>query len=220
MARPERPVVLVHGILGQTHLYWNLFRRRLAADGFRVHEAALPFALLGDVARAALALSERIEEVAEAEGTTQVDLVCHSAGGLAARHYLKFLGGHLRVHHVVHLATPHRGTLFGYAMPLLRVAAQARPGSDFLRALDAGREPPVRVTNLWSPVDGVVVPAANSILDRPGVRNVRVPWVHHWGFLVSPRVYAHVREALLRPDGRVRRRRATGKGGRAPAPGS
>jgi triacylglycerol lipase len=216
VARPRRPVVLVHGILGQPHLYWNLFRRRLAADGFRVHEASLPFALLGDVVLAAQALAERVEQVRAQEQAQQVDLVCHSAGGLAARHYVKFLGGHLRVHHVVHLGTPHGGTWFGYAMPLLRVAAQARPGSEFLRALDDGQDPPVRVTNLWSPIDGVVVPAANSMLDRPGVRNVRVPWVHHWGFLVSPRVYAHVRDALLRPEGNARRRRP---GPGSPAPG-
>lgn len=193
------PVVLVHGILGNRLLYWNLFRSRLERDGFAVHEASLPYAALGDLKRAAQALAGDVEEACEDAAATQVDMVCHSAGGLAARYYLKFLDGGKRVRRLVLLGTPHRGTYFSYTMPVLSVARQARPGAGILAELgDRHEEGPTEVTNFWSPVDGIVIPAAHSRLD--GVRNVRVDWLHHWGFLVSGALYEKVRRVLLAPN--------------------
>jgi triacylglycerol lipase len=192
--RSASPVLLVHGILGQRHLYWNLFRRRLEQDGFRVDEVSLPYTLLGDIRVAAERLSEKVEEVAP-DGQ-RVDLVCHSAGGIVARYYLKFLGGAKRVRHIVFLGSPHQGTYFSYVLPVLRIAAQVRPGADLLRELGGDIPDGVRATNFWSPVDGVIIPAQNSILHHPSAKNVKVPWMHHWGFLLSPQIHKQVAKAL------------------------
>ncbi|HUR61736.1 MAG TPA: lipase [Candidatus Thermoplasmatota archaeon] len=189
-----RPVLLVHGILGQRHLYWNLFRRRLEHEGFSVAEVSLPYSLLGDIRIAAQHLSAMVDAVSPAPG--KVDLVCHSAGGIVARYYLKFLGGAQRVGHIVFLGSPHQGTYFSYVLPVLRIAAQVRPGAEFLRELGEDVPEGVQATNFWSPVDGVIIPAENSILRHPGARNVRVPWMHHWGFLLSPTIHRQVATAL------------------------
>ena len=207
-----RPVLLVHGILGQRHLYWNLFRKRLQADGFVVHEVSLPYVLLGDIRQAANALSEAVEDLRkEQPGARRIDIVAHSAGGLVARYYVQSLGGHKRVANLILLGTPHRGTLTAYLLPVLRVAMQTAPGSSLLGELDR-RPPPakVRITNFWSPFDGIVVPAENSILSVPGVRNVRLARMHHWGFLVSNTVCDQVMRVLRAPPGaRGERRRPT-----------
>jgi triacylglycerol esterase/lipase EstA (alpha/beta hydrolase family) len=193
----RRPVLLVHGILGQRHLYWNLFASRLKRDGFRVHEAQLPYSMLGDIRIAARRLAEKVEATCKGDKTEKVDIVCHSAGGLVARYYVKFLEGHKRIGHLILLGTPHKGTYFSYVLPLLRIANQAKPGSNLIREIDEADAPDVPTTNFWSPVDGIVFPAENAKLAGPKVHNVQVDWMHHWGFLVSGEVYKKVHDALL-----------------------
>jgi triacylglycerol lipase len=186
-----RAVFLVHGVLGNKHLYWNLHRARLEAAGYEVHEAKMPFVLLGDLRAAAQALAD---SVAQVEG--KVDIVAHSAGGLVARHYVQRLGGASKVEHLVLLGTPHHGTMASYLVPMLKVAAQSTPGSPLLAELNKAPIPEgVRVTNFWSPMDGIVVPAKNAVLRKKGVRNVELP-THHWGFLLSKTVCEQVAEAL------------------------
>ncbi len=192
-----RPVLLVHGILGQRHLYWNLFASRLKRDGFRVHEALLPYTMLGDIRLAARTLEEKIEATCRGDRVEQVDLICHSAGGLVARYYIKLLGGSARVRHLILLGTPHKGTYFSYALPLLPIANQARPGSNLIREIDEAEGTDVPITNFWSPVDGVVIPAANAQLQGKAVRDIKVEWMHHWGFLISGTLYRNVHAALL-----------------------
>lgn len=196
------PVLLVHGILGQRHVYWNLFRRRLVADGFRVHEVILPYYMLGDIRIAARFLADKVEATLVGDQVDKVDLVCHSAGGLVARYYLKYLKGDRHVSHILTLGTPHQGTYFAYALglPFLGILKQTRPGSHFLHEVNGPGAVPghVRMTSFWTPTDGVVLPPENAILT--GARNIKVPWLTHWGFLWNPRVYSMIRDALL--DGR------------------
>lgn len=196
---PKRPVLLVHGILGQRHLYWNLFKRRLTGDGFRVHEVVLPYALFGDIRIAARRLAEKVEATLAGDRADKVDLVCHSAGGLVARYYLTYLNGDRHVRHVVTLGTPHNGTYFSYLLqlPFLDIARQTRPGSHLIQEISRPNAVPphVRITSIWSPTDGVVLPPESAVL--PGARNVKVPWTTHWGFLWNQHIYTVVKDALL-----------------------
>jgi triacylglycerol lipase len=199
VVRPT-PVILVHGILGQRHVYWNLFRRRLAQDGFRVHEVVLPYYMLGDIRIAARFLADKVEATLVGDGVDKVDLVCHSAGGLVARYYLKYLKGDSHVSHLVTLGTPHLGTYFSYALgfPFMGIMKQTRPGSHFLSEVNDGPGAVphhVRITSFWSPMDGIVMPPEHAIL--VGANNIKVSWLTHWGFLWNPRVYGMIREALL-----------------------
>lgn len=209
-ARPT-PVILVHGILGQRHVYWNVFRRRLAQDGFRVHEVVLPYYMLGDIRIAARFLADKVEATLVGDNVSKVDLVCHSAGGLVARYYLKYLKGEQHVAHLVTLGTPHLGTYFSYALgfPFMGIMKQTRPGSHFLGEVNGPGAVPhhVRVTSFWSPIDGIVIPPEHAIL--AGAHNIKVPWLTHWGFLWNPHVYGLIRDALL--DGHEARRAAQSK---------
>lgn len=192
---PRRPVILVHGILGQRHLYWNLFRLRLARDGFDVHEAVLPFYLLGDLEEASEHLANQVERILDATGAAAADLVCHSAGGLVGRHASRRLGS--RLGHLVTMGTPFHGTRMGVVLaglPGLRIAEQTRPGSAFLHDLEADPVDGRRLHCLWSPLDGIVIPGHSAAM--PGAHNIELPWTGHWMFLWSQPVYEAVRDVL------------------------
>ncbi len=192
------PVILLHGILGQRHLYWNVFKHRLRNDRVRFHECIIPYGMLGDLRLAASFLKDKVEATRRGDGASKVDLICHSAGGLVARYYLMYLGGAKHVERVIFMGTPHQGTYVSYAMPipLIPIARQTRPGSHFLEEINGeGAIPPgVKMLNLWSPVDMVVLPSHNSKLS--GCRAVKLPTTHHWGFLWSRKVYDLVHAAL------------------------
>jgi triacylglycerol lipase len=71
-----------------------------------------------------------------------------------------------------------------------------RPGSKYLKRLNAGDETPgpTEVTSIYSRQDGVV-PARSSWLK--GARNVEMRGVTHTDLLRSRRVYAEIRAGLL-----------------------
>jgi triacylglycerol esterase/lipase EstA (alpha/beta hydrolase family) len=194
----KRPVLLVHGILGQRHMYWNLFKRRLVGDGFRVHEVVLPYALLGDIRIAARMLADKVDATLVGDRADRVDIVCHSAGGLVARYYLNYLKGDRKVRHLVTLGTPHGGTYFSYLLqfPFLSIIRQTRPGSHLIQEISGPGAIPngVKVTSLWSPMDLVVLPPESAVL--AGAVNIKVPWTSHWGFLWNKHVYTLVKDAL------------------------
>lgn len=195
---PKRSVILLHGIFGQRHVYWNVFRRRLAKSGFRHHECIIPYGMLGDLRLAAGYLKEKVDATLRHDEAGKVDLVCHSAGGLVARYYLMYLDGAKNVGTVVTMGTPHQGTYLSYLLPgpMVAIARQTRPGSHFIEEISQpGAVPPgIKFFNIWSPVDGVVLPHHNSKL--AGTRAVRV-MATHWSFLWSKDVYANVEAALL-----------------------
>lgn len=201
--RERPPVLLLHGVLGQEILYWNLFRKRLEGDGFVVREISLPGMLLGDMPTAALFLQRQIEIQSGMLRAKHVDVIAHSAGGLVLRFYLKNLEGTKRVRRAVFLGTPHKGTALTSLLPLLIVQRQMRPGSEFIRGLN--KEPlapgPTEYLNLWTRTDVIVVPPENAVLDgarAANVVNVRIDWITHWGFLWRRQVYDLVRDDLKR----------------------
>lgn len=192
------PVILLHGILGQRHVYWNVFKHRLHRDGFRYHECIIPYGLLGDLRLAASFLKDKVDATLRGDGAKKVDLVCHSAGGLVARYYMMYLGGRTKVERIVTMGSPHQGTYFSYVLPipLVPIARQTRPGSHFLEEINGEGAIPegVAFTNIWSPLDTVVLPSHNSKL--PGSRAIKLPTQSHWSFLWSRVVYDTVVAAL------------------------
>ncbi len=75
--------------------------------------------------------------------TQKVDLVAHSMGGLVARIYIQSLGGSDRVHSLVMMGTPHRGSA--------NVFKTLDEGWGFWRNLAAGGIPTIRETMLSFP---------------------------------------------------------------------
>lgn len=192
--------MLIHGIFGQSFVYWNLLKRYLNSHRYHFHEIRLPFLGFGDLRKSAARIAQDIDKIliecADETYENRVDIIAHSAGGLAARYFMRNLGGDSRVHSLITLGTPHHGTRFSHLAPFNLVARQTLPGSDFLRELNDGPDTrePVHYVSLYSNTDGIVLPPRNARLE--GARNIEIPLLTHWGFLWDKTVYKHIRMAI------------------------
>ncbi len=104
--RAKPPVVLLHGFIDNRSVF-VLLRRSLAQHGRQQIESLNYSPLTCDIRIAAELLGRHIEQVCERTGSTRVDVVGHSLGGLIARYYVQRLGGDRRVRTLVTLGTPH-----------------------------------------------------------------------------------------------------------------
>ncbi|MGW1589442.1 alpha/beta fold hydrolase [Streptomyces sp. NPDC002386] len=196
--RPGPPVVLLHGFIDNRSVF-VLLRRSLARSGRQRVESLNYSPLTCDIRIAAELLGRHVEEICERTGSTQVDIVGHSLGGLIARYYTQCLGGDLRVRTLVTLGTPHSGTR---AVPLASahpIVRQMRPGSEVIEELT--RPAPgcrTRFVSFWSDLDSVMDPLESACIDHPDleVRNVRVTGIGHLALPVHPAVASGIREAL------------------------
>ncbi|MCK1818609.1 alpha/beta fold hydrolase [Streptomyces sp. XM83C] len=194
-AAHPRPVVLVHGTLGNSVDNWLGLAPYLQHRGYCVYSldyGQLPnvpfFHGLGPIDKSAQQLSDFVDKVLASTGAAKADLVGHSQGGMMPRWYLKFLGGAAKVNALVGIAPSNHGTTlsgltsllpyFPGAEALLDAAtpalAQQIVGSDFLTKLNAGGDtvPGVRYTVLATRYDEVVTPYRTQFLSGSGVRNV------------------------------------------------
>src|SRR5262249_29764018 len=105
--RGLRPVVLVHGY-AMNHICWTWLGRALRLRGLGpLH--AFNYVSFGSVRPSAERLARYVERLCAKEQVEQVDLVCHSLGGIVARYYVGRLGGACRVGQIITLGTPHNG---------------------------------------------------------------------------------------------------------------
>ncbi|GAA4794850.1 alpha/beta fold hydrolase [Streptomyces sanyensis] len=190
-----RPVVLVHGTLGNKIDNWLVLAPYLVKRGYCVFSldyGQLPgvpfFHGLGPIEESAAQLDAFVERVRTSTGAAKVDIVGHSQGGMMPRYYLKYLGGASEVNALVGLAPNNHGTTllgltrllpyFPGASDLLDRHAPALTaqvaGSDFLTRLNAGGDtvPGVRYTVIATRYDQVVTPYRTQFLSGPNVRNV------------------------------------------------
>jgi pimeloyl-ACP methyl ester carboxylesterase len=197
-ARPELPVVLLHGFIDNRSAF-VLLRRNLAQHGRHRVESFNYSPLTCDIRIAAELLGRHIEEICARTGSAQVDIVGHSLGGLIARYYVQRLGGDRRIRTLVTLGTPHSGTR---AVPLANahpIVRQMRPGSEVIEEL-ALPSPGCRTrfVSFWSDLDSVMDPLDTACLDHPDlqVENVPVTGIGHLALPVHPTVATRIREVL------------------------
>ena len=180
------PVVLVHGYFANRG-YFAALARALEAAGAGPVFAPNFTSTFATIERFADELHAEVERIAQGTRQARVILVCHSMGGLAARHYL-CRHGSARVAKLVTIGTPHAGTLLARFASGVN-ARQMQPASAFLRELcarEAERAPVCGVTSIYSPHDNLVVPQATSRL--PWARNVALGGHGHVAILLSPRL--------------------------------
>ncbi|GAA1887570.1 esterase/lipase family protein [Streptantibioticus ferralitis] len=196
-AAHPRPVVLVHGTLGNGTDNWLALAPYLVNRGYCVFSfdyGQLPgvpiFDGLGPIADSAQQLSGEVDKVLAATGADKVDLVGHSQGGMMPRYYLKFLGGADKVNTLVGIAPSNHGTtldgltkLLPYFPGAAEALQHAAPGlsdqvagSPFIEKLNEGGDtvPGVHYTVIATRYDEVVTPYTSQFLNGPDVHNVVV----------------------------------------------
>ncbi|GGY47996.1 esterase/lipase family protein [Streptomyces omiyaensis] len=196
-AAHPRPVVLVHGTLGNSVDNWLVLAPYLVNRGYCVYSldyGQLPnvpfFHGLGPIEESAGQLDAFVDRVLAATGAPEADLVGHSQGGMMPRWYLKFLGGAEKVNALVGIAPDNHGTTllgltrllphFPGAEDLIKAStpglADQIAGSAFLTRLNEGGDtvPGVRYHTIATRYDEVVTPYRSQFLSGPNVTNVLI----------------------------------------------
>ncbi|MDM0108127.1 alpha/beta fold hydrolase [Variovorax sp. J22R24] len=186
---PRRGTVLVHGFVGNRG-FWNPWLRELQASG-RVFVAVTLEPAFGSIDRYVEIVDDAIARVTAATGQPPL-LICHSMGGLAARAWLRDSDG-ARVHRIVTIATPHRGTWlarFGRTVN----GREMRMGGEWLQKIEGERASTQQVpfTCWYSNCDNIVFPT--SVATLPAADNRLVPGRAHVELAFDPRV---MRETLV-----------------------
>lgn len=170
-AQGRRGVVFVHGFFCNRGL-WTPWLKRVRGSG-RAFVAVNLEPLFGSIDGYTPQIDDAVVRVTQATGLAPL-LVCHSMGGLAARAWLKRMKAEARVHHVVTIGTPHRGTWlarFGHG----HNGRQMRLLSDWQAQLD--HEMPAHRHTLftcwYSNCDNIVFPTSTATLPDADNRLVR-----------------------------------------------
>jgi len=160
----RRPIVAAHGFIASGDT-WAPHARRLMANGYcREDIHAFDWnsvsAFTGNTSGAAVQLAVFVDEVLEARGATQVDLIGHSAGGGVAYTYL------------------------ADAANAAKVANYAHVGS-FQESGPAGPTGEVPTLNVWSDGDMAIEEKG----DIPGATNVHQATADHYGVATNQETF-------------------------------
>jgi pimeloyl-ACP methyl ester carboxylesterase len=193
-ARGPRPVIVLHG--------YAMNRANFVPLAYRLARAGLgpifgfEYWTLGRVAAGARQLGWFIDEVREATGAAQVDVIGHSMGGVVGRYYVALAHGDGIVRNLVTLGSPHAGTDLS-AVGIGHPARELLLGSALLARLAAAPPPSsTRVTAIWSRADALVPGAWQTPL--PGAEVIVYDDLGHVALLGSRRVAAEIAQRLAR----------------------
>jgi triacylglycerol lipase len=190
-------VVMVHGFADTG----RLFRAMSAALEARGHTCHAPTLSPRDGRLGIPDLAEKIAAFIDARVPTEkpLALIGFSMGALVLRQYLQTLGGARRAHAFFSISGPHGGAWLSYLYPGAGTR-QMRPGSAFLRELEAGRPAldGLVLHTYRTPLDLLVTPSTSARLS--GVHD-RVIWCPLHSLMPSdPRVVGHIAGELDRID--------------------
>ena len=196
-AAHPRPVILVHGTLGNQATNWQTYGPLLKNNGYCVFALTygtygnLPVSYIaggmGPMEQSAKQLAAFVAKVLKATGAAKVDLVGHSQGTLMPQYYVRYLGGAKYVQNYISLASLWHGTNVAAAASVLAAVAgvpvdsivpvcvacgEFAPSSAFMAKIRAGgvvATPGVRYTNIVSRYDELVSPYTSGL--QSGMKN-------------------------------------------------
>ncbi|KAI1296069.1 hypothetical protein EDD11_007607 [Mortierella claussenii] len=189
-AAHPRPIVLVHGLIGNGWDNWLYMAPRFAAKGYCVFSLTygkipgIPLlAGLTKMESSAVEINAFVDKVLLATNSTKVNLLGHSQGSLVPRYALKYLGLAPKVDKYAAFGTIAYGTTLAGIAPYLTSLGLYNPikavldpvcascfqflqGSQFLADLNAGGDtvPGVQYKFIVSKFDEIVTPYTSGLL--------------------------------------------------------
>lgn len=194
------PLVFIHGTTDNT-FRWQKAATYFAAQGYSVWafnygqpeegRPAIPgvFAV-NDINESALEIAATIDYILEVTGSSKVDLVGHSQGGLHIKKYIAEHGGQDTVRRAVGVAATYHGTTMTGMSSILqnlvdrnpefadlvagKAAIQQLSSSDFISRLNElpDTHPNVMYTNIFTSKDLTATPNSTSQLESIGGADV------------------------------------------------
>jgi hypothetical protein len=195
------PILLIHGLVDNRSIF-TLLRRGLQRRGFGRVWTMNYRIWTTDLRGAARQLEAAIAGICEQTGYERIHVIGHSMGGLIARYFVQRMGGDARVHTLVTLGTPHRGTSAAKLLPL-GVLEQLAPSSQVVAELAQPVETcQTRFVSFWSDIDALIVPKQSARLDHDdlSVRNILVRGVGHMSLPIDRRVVREITSILAHLD--------------------
>ena len=184
LTQGKRGVVFVHGFFCNRGL-WNPWLERLQGTGHAYAALSLE-PVFGSIDDYTPMIDVAVAKVTQVTGLAPL-VVCHSMGGLAVRAWLKTMRAEGRVHHVVTIGTPHRGTWlarFSHSEngQQMRLASSWQAGLDV--ELPASRH--ALFTCWYNTADNIVFPASTATL--PGADNRLIRGNAHVQMAFAPQI--------------------------------
>ncbi len=193
----RRGVVFVHGFVCNRG-FWNPWMKKLRAGGVPFIAVNLE-PLFDSINRYVCTIDDAVHRIESATGRPPV-IVAHSMGGLAVRAWLDKYAADERVHRIITVGTPHRGTwLARYAHTVN--SREMALNSAWLTRL-AAQSPAQRhalFTCFYSNCDNIVFPTLTATLE--GADNRHVPATAHVHMAFQAVVFNEVLRWLLPADG-------------------
>lgn len=190
------PVLLLHGFGANSGL-WRLLAQRLHAAG--ISHATLDLEpVLGSIDDYADLIDARATMLCKATGASELIVIGHSMGGLAARAWMRRHGS-ARVAQLITLGTPHFGSWLASYGSGINAGQMVPPGDDagaWLNQLATSETPAMRarVLSIWSRHDNIVSPQDAALL--PGATHVALDLVGHVALGFDPAVLDRVMVAI------------------------
>ncbi len=173
------PVLMLHGF-GANSGFWRPLSQRLRRAGIS-HATVDLEPVLGSIDDYADLIEAQAVMLCAASGATQLIVVGHSMGGLAARAWMRRYGS-ARVARLVTLGTPHFGSWLASYGSGRNAKQMVPPGADpnaWLNRLAASEDAQLRtrVISIRSRHDNIVSPQDAAVL--PGADNVALDLIGH-----------------------------------------
>ncbi len=187
-AAHPRPVVLVHGTWENKYYNWAYMAPKLKSYGFCLY--ALNYSTVapvlpimygtGSIKASAAELGTFVDKVLASTGSSKVDIVGHSQGGMMPRAYIKYYGGASKINTIVSITGSQQGTTLdgiatlgnelgvqgGVHLAAGQAAEDQMIGSPFVTALNAGGATVkgINYINIATKYDEVVTPYSNAYI--------------------------------------------------------
>lgn len=198
-ASHPRPVVLVHGTTENQKTNWSALAPLLKNAGYCVYTfnyGAGNYTLgqfygLERIPGGAAELKSFVDKVRFWSGSSKVDLVGHSQGGLLSRYYIQKLGGAAKVEKLVALSATNNGTTLSGIATLSSSSPELANffvyswckscedqivGSPLVESVNegGGTSPGVTYTNIATIYDEIATPYTTAFLTGSNVTNITV----------------------------------------------
>ncbi|GAA1977176.1 triacylglycerol lipase [Amycolatopsis minnesotensis] len=187
----------MHGFI-ENGTMWSALTQALLAEGYQDDQitAVTYNTITQSNVVTADQLGRTVQDLLRRTGASKVDIVSHSMGSLNSRYCVKFAGCAGRTDHWVSIAGANLGTQGASLCSFLITCREMLPGSTVLTKLNADPVLPAgtKWSTLWTPSDGVIIPATNTVL--PGATNTEFDNLNHLNIFKDPSVIGKVKELL------------------------